>query len=100
MQKIIGLGNTNPTKTIREIIAIFVSEDWDTLIVSALVLLLNLVAHFIIAAYTTLPNTVEYYPLYSFGAALVLGYAGQRLIYKYLGSAEKFLDKKVDAKLQ
>jgi hypothetical protein len=34
-----------------------------------------------------------------FGAAFVIGYAGQRLVYKYLGSAEKFLDKKVGDKL-
>ena len=37
--------------------------------------------------------------LWMFGAAFVIGYAGQRLVYKYLGSAEKFLDKKVGDKL-
>jgi hypothetical protein len=99
MQKISILGDKFPEKTIGDIQAIFWKQDYDTLIVSALVLLLNLVAHYIVGEYTDIPS-IKYYHLYSFGIALVLGYAGQRIIYKYLGTAEKFLDRKIETKLQ
>jgi hypothetical protein len=99
MQKISILGDKFPDKSIREIRILFLKEDLDTLVVSALVLMLNLVSHYIVTIYTTIPK-MDNYHLYSFGAALVLGYAGQRVIYKYLGTAERFLDKKIDNKLQ
>lgn len=100
MQKIISLGNDFPEKKRKEILSTFVNEDWDTLCVSALVMILNLVAHYIIERYAHSITAYPYYSLISFGIALTLGYAGQRMIYKYLGSAEKFLDKKVEDKFK
>jgi hypothetical protein len=95
MQKIIKLGDTHPQMKRREIINVFLDEDWDTLIVSALVLCVNLITHYIIDKYTPqLRESLNYYVLYAFAIALVLGYSGQRLAYKWLGSAEKVLDKK------
>lgn len=96
MQKISALGDKFPEKTVPEIRGIFWKEDWDTLVGSALVLALNLVVHYIIEEYTDLAETVAYYILYAFGAAFILGYAGQRMIYKWLGSAEKKLTEKGD----
>lgn len=96
MQKVIALGDQNKSMERKEIFATFWHEDWDTLFVSGLVLVLNLAAHYIIEAYTILPKEIGNYPLYAFGIALVLGYAGQRLIYKYLGTAEAALAKKGD----
>lgn len=93
MQKVISIGDNHPEKTRRQIFDVFFKEDWDTLFVSALVLITHLVAHYIIDTYTPdFRNSVNYYVLYAFGSALVLGYAGQRLIYKWLGSAEKKLE--------
>jgi hypothetical protein len=95
MQKINELCNKNPTKTQKDVIKTFWHEDWDTLTVSGIVLFLNIVVHFIMHTYAEhiiIQN--QNYHLWSFGIALTLGYAGQRLIYKYLGSAEKFLDSK------
>jgi hypothetical protein len=100
MQKIIGIGNRHPGKKRPEIIGIFWDEDWDTLIVSAIVLFINLIAHFIVAEYATYLTEWEYYDLFSFGLALVLGYAGQRVIYNYLGTAEKYLNQQVEQKLK
>jgi hypothetical protein len=100
MQKIGTLGDKFPEKNPSEVWGIFFQEDWNTLIVSLLVLSLNITAHYIVTIYSTVQVTVPYYDLYSFGAALVLGYAGQRVIYKYLGTAEKLLNKKVDNQLQ
>lgn len=107
MQKIITLGDKNPGKTRREILQIFGAEDWDTLIVSALVLFTDLTFHLAINYYTpALMNTSFAFPwlggftisylLVSFILAFFLGYAGQRIAYKYLGSAEKFLNKKAE----
>lgn len=99
-QKIVSLGNTYPQKTWKEILTVFFSEDWDTLFISALVLILNECAHFIIDGYAHYLTEYPNFYLYSFGTALLLGYAGQRLVYKFFGSAEKFLGNQIDNKLQ
>lgn len=82
--------------TMNDVINMFLREDRVTLVISGLILALNLVAHYIIEMYTTLPITISYYPLYAFGIAFVLGYAGQGIVYKYLGKAEQALMKKAD----
>lgn len=101
VQKITVLDKKYPDLTKREIFAVFLDEDWTTLAGSFVVLCLNLLGHYIVENYA--PQTKEfigpYYILYGFGLALLLGYAGQRLIYKWLGSAEKALDNKVTNKL-
>lgn len=99
-QKIVGLGDKFPEKTKREIFAVFWKEDWDTLGVSVFVLMLNLVAHFVTCRYLPVVADWEYFEVSSFAVALILGYAGQRKIYKWLGSAEQFLDKKIEEKLK
>jgi hypothetical protein len=99
MQKISILRGAPPKRPYRETVNAFLQEDIDTLIVSCLVLFLNLVAHFILDIYTDYPETITNYALWAFGIALVLGYGGQRIIYRYLGTAEKFLNKRVDEKL-
>jgi hypothetical protein len=99
MQKIGELDDKHPTKPLSEIRIIFWREDYNTVIVSGIVLLLNLIVHYILSAYSTI-STVKHYHLWAFGFAFVLGYAGQRLIYRYLGTAEKYLNKKVENKFQ
>jgi len=100
MQKIILLGDKHPDKNRSQVFSAFLYEDWDTLVVSSLVVATHLIAHYIVENYTDLSLTSEKYILWSFGIALILGYAGQRLAYKFLGSAENFLDKKVNDKLK
>ena len=99
MQKVISIGDKHPDKNRSQIFSAFLYEDWDTLMVSALIISLHLVSHYIVENYTTI-REINNYHLYSFGLALLLGYAGQRIIYKYLGSAEEFLNKKVGDKLK
>jgi len=94
MQKITAMDDANPDKARNEIISLFFRKDWDSLAVSMLVLAFNLVAHYIIVVYAPTIAAIQYFELYSFALAFVLGYAGQRLIYKYLGKAEKILDEK------
>lgn len=101
MQKIIGLDNKFPEMTRQEIIDTFFENDIFTLYVSALVLCLNLVVHLIVHVYSpSLIESIPYYLLWSFGVAFVLGYAGQRLVYKFLGAAESVINKKIENKQQ
>lgn len=101
MQKIVSLGDTCKECTRKDVISAFFKEDWDTLVVSILVLVSNLVIHYIVDTYAhSLRDSTQYYILYAFGLAFVLGYAGQRLVYKWLGSAEKRLTNEIDNKLK
>ena len=96
-QKVKALDAKYPEKSIREIFNTFLDQDWVTLFISALIIVLDLMVHFILDTYTPdIRKGVNYYVLYAFGIALFLGYAGQRLIYKYLGKAEEILDKQAD----
>lgn len=96
-QKLKAMDDKYPDKNIRQLLNTFIDEDWITLCISALVIALNLVTHYIIDTYTPdLRNSVNYYILYTFAIALILGYSGQRIIYKYLGKAEEVLNKKAD----
>lgn len=100
MQKVISLGDKFPTETPRGIFKYFWKEDWDTLAVSGLILMLNLIGHYI--AFVKLQLVLKedwYWQLAPYLLSLIGGYAGQRLIYKWFGSAEKFLDKQVTDKL-
>ena len=96
MQKISEIGNLHKEKRRPEILDAFMREDWDTLIMSGLVLILNLVVHYILEEYAYEITEIKNYYLYTFALAFILGYAGQRLVYKYLGSAETFLNNKAD----
>lgn len=95
-QKMLELDRKFPEDKLSDVINLFLKEDRITLMISGIVLLFNLVAHYIVDTYTDLPISVEYYPIWAFGIAFVLGYAGQRIIYKYLGKAEGLLMKKAD----
>lgn len=100
MQKVVSLGDKFPTETVKEIFAAFWKEDWDTLTISVLVLLLYLGAVYTVLDYLGIKLPTDWYwQVGPFGISLLLGYAGQRLIYKWFGSAEQFIDKKVTAQL-
>lgn len=100
MQKVAAFDKAYPEKNMNQIFKVFWEEDWNTVFISIIILCLNLIVHFVINEYAPALTQVPYYLLYAFGGALLLGYAGQRLVYKYLGTAEKFLDKKVNDTLQ
>lgn len=100
VQQVSDIDNRHPEVNRSEVFAIFFKNDWDTLMGSALVLALHVVTHYIIENYAPEVRSMKNYILYSFGLALVMGYGGQKIVYKYLGSAEKFLDDKIDNKLK
>lgn len=106
VQKVNVLDKQHPEQTAKQIYAMFFENEWSSLSISVLVLVANLLSHGIIDHYfpavreTTIkiPLTELELPYLaaSFIVALVLGYAGQRLAYKYLGKAEQYLSKKAD----
>lgn len=98
MQKVLALDKLSPDDSLGDVFKLFWKADRITVFISGLVLALNLVAHFIVREYG--PDSItewEYYDMFSFGVALLLGYIGQRKIYDWLGKAESALDRKVNA---
>lgn len=100
LQVLIRLDTKYVDDTFKDVWIAFWKEDKFTLILSGLILLTDLTAHFILTYYNNQLIKWEYFTVVSLGTAFILGYAGQRLVYKWLGSAEKFLDKKITDKLQ
>jgi hypothetical protein len=99
MQKIIKLDDDHKGITRRQVFALFFDEDWDTLAVSGLIFLLHLAVHYVIDTYTPdFRAGINFYILYVFASAFMLGYLGQRAVYRWLGSAEKRIDSFVDNK--
>ena len=94
MIKIDSYRKTFPTLTFSTIWKTFFREEWNTLIGSGLVLGLTELAIFIINYMSIpIPDWLQWgiYPI-----SLLLGYQGQRIIYKYLNTASNALEKKAE----
>lgn len=95
MQKVRQLKIQFPELAPHRVWKTFFGEEWDSLIVSFLVwLVYELWLYISIKNGFRLPNWYDMYGMY--GLALVLGYCGQRVAYRYLGTAEKVLQKRAD----
>lgn len=94
MIKVTGYKKTFPALTITTIWGVFFKEEWDSLIVSGLVLGATQLSIFIINYNSIpIPNWLNWgiYPI-----AIIMGYQGQRLAYKFLNTATDILEKKAD----
>lgn len=95
MQKIRTLRLKFPEFVPKRILGTFFMEEWDSLIVSFICWIV-----FELAIYITIRNGVQIPAWFDnwgmYVLALVWGYAGQRIAYKYLGTAEEVLNKKAD----
>lgn len=81
-----------PALNAQQVMQTYFNEDWNTLVRSFLVLCTYEIFLFIVrSAPVNMPIWWQKY-LVDYALAIVLGYAGQRLIYKYLGTAEKTLE--------
>ena len=95
MQKIAALKNKFKELGFKTIWNTFFKEEWDSLIISFLVLGVSLISLYIIDLNNiVLPHWTDMWGIYAI--FLVLGYSGQRLAYKYLTTAEKALDRKIE----
>lgn len=100
-QKIYELDKLSPDDSLEDVFNIFWKSDRVTVFISVVILAFNLSVHSIMHDYG--PKSIldyEYYHLISFAIALVLGYAGQRIVYGALGKAVDFAEKKINDKLQ
>ncbi len=93
-QRIMQIKPKYPDHHWNGIIIVFWKEDWNTMAISGGVVSLQLLIHLALAFYKPQWISGENFMIYSLGVALILGYAGQRIIYKYLGTAEIALAKK------
>jgi ABC-type Fe3+ transport system permease subunit len=103
-QKIVQFDRASPEKTRKEIVDLFFENEWSSLASSGVFLFLHLLIHGASDYYNWL-NGTEFIALFglmipmtalSLGIALVIGYAGQRIVYKYLGNMEAVLNKTAD----
>lgn len=105
------LKKSHPEKTRKEIINILSVEDWNTVVMSLVVMGFDLALHWSIHVagisfdhgdFQIWGMVITHYAIYIFGTvalASILGYKGQELIYKWLGSAADRLDKEVSEKI-
>lgn len=92
------LDREHPDDTLTDVWKAFWRADRVTVFISVLIMLSNLIVQFIINNYAMdIPYQNKNFHLYMFGASFVLGYAGQNLIYRFMGTAEKFLNRKIDS---
>lgn len=84
-QKASEIEKRSLTDTFPQVLSAFLTENRVSLFISALVLITSVVTYYVLIHYTSLPQTIPYFFLYCFGGAVVLGYAGQRIIYSFLG---------------
>jgi hypothetical protein len=100
-QKINDLDKRYPEKSKKQIIGVFWDEDWNTLFFSAVVLAFTLAVHLSINIYAPSVLLLSWlgipFMIWALGFSTLLGYAGQRIIYKFLGTAENALNKKIEA---
>lgn len=93
----VSVGNLKkkfPAFSFKDIWVTFLKEEWDSLFRSALGVCVFELAVFVVQHYNVGLTQTHWFFVYAF--ALVWGYAGQRLAYKYLNTAEKVLEQKAD----
>lgn len=95
MAKVRRIRNKFPQIHFRDIWSTFFAEEWDSLFVSFIVLIaMEMALKIINYNGVTLAPWLDNWGMYVM--ALVLSYSGQRIAYKYLGTAEQVLSDKAD----
>jgi hypothetical protein len=94
--KIKQIDDRRDDDTFWEVCNVFYKENILSLILSAVILLFTVFIHFVVGYYTDLNVTFEYYDLIGAGISLILGYQGQKLVYKALDKGSNLVDKKLD----
>ena len=95
MVKVTAYRKTFPNLTFTTIWKVFIKEEWDSLMVSGLVLGVVELSIFIINYVgVVIPDWLNWgiYPI-----ALVMGYQGQRIAYKFLNTATEVLEKRAES---
>lgn len=98
--KIKQIDDRRDDDTFMEVLSVFYKENVLSLILSTVILLFTVFAHGVVWYYTDLNITIPYYDLGAVVVSLILGYQGQRLVYKALDKGTNVVDRKLDDKLK
>ena len=96
--------NTTEEDTISHILHTYVRRDFVTIFLSGIVIIMNIVFHYVMELFgtglaTRVFGDLNTYKVFSFALAFFLGWGGQAFFYKLLGKTEQYLHKRVDEKL-
>ncbi len=98
--KIKTIDDRRPDDTFFEVMGVFYAENMLSLLLSFVILAFTIFIRFVIELYTTLNETIPYYELINIGLSLILGYQGQKIIYKALDKGTGIVDRKLDEKIK
>ena len=98
--KIKAIDDRRPDDTFFEVMGVFYSENILSLILSFVILAFTIFIRYVVELYTTLDETVPYYELINVGLSLIIGYQGQKIIYKALDKGTGIVDRKLDEKIK
>lgn len=98
LEKINAIRKRNPRATFKEVKNTYVQEEWNTMMSVAACWALIILAWFIIHRNNVkVPSWIHDWGVYPI--SLVCGYCLHRLIFKFLGTTEKAVEKKVEDKI-
>lgn len=97
LEKVGNIRKRNPSSTFKEIGNTYLSEEWNTIMVSFGGLVTLEIGWFIMHKESLkLPEWLHGWGVYII--SLTLGYCFQRIIYKFLGTTEKAIENRIDNK--
>lgn len=98
LQKVMGIRQRNPLATLNEVKKTYLQEEWNTIMAVVGCLALVEIAWFIIHKNEVkIPTWVHSWGVYAM--SLLAGWCLHRLIFKFLGTTEKAVEKKIDDKI-
>lgn len=98
--KIKQIDDRRPDDSFWEVMGVFYKENILSLILSITILAFTIFIRFVIELYTDLHETVPYYELINVGISLILGYQGQKIVYKALDKGTGVVERKLDDKIK
>lgn len=98
--KIKAIDDRRPDDSFWEVMGVFYSENLLSVILSFVILAFTIFLRFVIELHTDLEITVPYYELINIGLSLIIGYQGQKIIYKALDKGTGVVERKLDDKIK
>ena len=98
LQKVMGIRARNPLATLNEVKKTYLQEEWNTIMAVVGCLALVEIAWFVMRMNSVkLPSWVYMWGVYAM--ALLAGWCLHRLIFKFLGTTEKAVEKKIEDRI-
>lgn len=98
LQKIIGIRTRNPKATMIEVRKTYLEEEWNTILsVMGCLVLVELAWYIIHMNNVKVPAWIHTWGIYAI--SLLAGWCLHRLIFKFLGTTEKAVERKIEDKI-